>query len=167
MFFEKVSLVTGGFDPIHSGHISYFKRAKDLSNYLVVGLNTEEWLTVMKAAHHVGFQTTATIMYGHVDRSINWARHLRRVRDLQIETGGFTEFVPLPFVHMESPLYLKGKARRGPTFRESVLMHAVARIVLYPHIKNIQTSWVKMGHSGVVACLNIASLTGLETTKIS
>ncbi len=117
-------------------------------------INTEEWLSVMRAAHHVGFQTTATIMYGHVDRAINWARHLRRVRDLQIETGGFTEFVPLPFVHMEAPLYLKGKARKGPTFRESILMHAVARIVLYPHIKNIQTSWVKMGHSGVVACLN-------------
>ena len=120
-------------------------------------INTEQWLSVMRAAHKVGFRTTSTIMYGHVDRPINWARHLRRVRDLQIETGGFTEFVPLPFVHMEAPLYLKGRARRGPTFREAVLMHAVARISLYPHITNIQTSWVKMGHAGSVACLNAGS----------
>ena len=117
-------------------------------------INTEQWLAVMRAAHQVGFRTTSTIMYGHVDRPIHWARHLRRVRDLQIETGGFTEFVPLPFVHMEAPIYLKGRARKGPTFRESVLMHAVARIALHPHISNIQTSWVKMGHEGVVACLN-------------
>lgn len=116
-------------------------------------INTAQWLEVMRAAHRVGFRTTATIMYGHVDRPRHWARHLRRIRDLQIETGGFTEFVPLPFVHMEAPLYLKGRARRGPTFREAVLMHAVARIVLHPHISNIQTSWVKMGHEGVVACL--------------
>ncbi|MEX2479503.1 MAG: 5-amino-6-(D-ribitylamino)uracil--L-tyrosine 4-hydroxyphenyl transferase CofH, partial [Gammaproteobacteria bacterium] len=117
-------------------------------------INTAQWLEVMRAAHEVGFRTTSTIMYGHVDRPIHWARHLRRIRDLQIETGGFTEFVPLPFVHMEAPLYLKGRARRGPTFREAVLMHAVARLVLHPHITNIQTSWVKMGHTGVVACLN-------------
>ncbi|MEQ8660943.1 MAG: 5-amino-6-(D-ribitylamino)uracil--L-tyrosine 4-hydroxyphenyl transferase CofH [Gammaproteobacteria bacterium] len=117
-------------------------------------LNTQEWLEVMRAAHRVGFRTTSTIMYGHVDRPIHWARHLRRIRDLQRETGGFTEFVPLPFVHMEAPLYLKGRARRGPTFREAVLMHAVARLALHPHITNIQTSWVKMGHAGVVACLN-------------
>ena len=117
-------------------------------------INTAEWLEVMRAAHAVGFRTTATIMYGHVDQPVHWARHLRRVRDLQRATGGFTEFVPLPFVHMEAPLYLKGRARRGPTFREAVLMHAVARLVLHPHIGNIQTSWVKMGHTGVVACLN-------------
>lgn len=117
-------------------------------------LNTEQWLSVMREAHKAGFRTTATIMYGHVDQPIHWARHLRRVRDLQIETGGFTEFVPLPFVPMEAPLYLKGKARRGPTFREAVLMHAIARLVLHPHLTNIQASWVKMGHEGVVACLN-------------
>ena len=117
-------------------------------------INTEQWLDVMRAAHRVGFQTTSTIMYGHVDHSENWARHLLRVRDLQIETGGFTEFVPLPFVHMEAPLYLKGRARKGPTFREAILMHAVARLTLHPHIRNIQASWVKMGHAGVVACLN-------------
>ena len=117
-------------------------------------INTAQWLEVMRAAHQVGFRTTATIMYGHVDGPVNWARHLIHVRDLQMETGGFTEFVPLPFVHMEAPLYLKGRARKGPTFREAMLMHAVARLALHPHVANIQTSWVKMGHEGVVACLN-------------
>ena len=116
-------------------------------------INTDQWLQVMETAHKVGFKTTATIMYGHVDQPKHWARHLLRVRDLQKKTGGFTEFVPLPFVHMEAPMYLKGKARRGPTFRESILVHAVARLSLYPHIKNIQSSWVKMGHDGVVASL--------------
>ena len=116
-------------------------------------INTEQWLAVMKAAHEVGFRTTATIMYGHVEQPKHWARHLMRIRDLQKETGGFTEFVPLPFVHMEAPMYLKGKARRGPTFREAILMHAVARIALHPYIENIQASWVKLGHKGVVAAL--------------
>ena len=117
-------------------------------------INTEQWLEVMRAAHEVGFRTTATIMYGHVERPKHWARHLIRVRDLQRETGGFTEFVPLPFVHMEAPMYLKGKARKGPTFREAILMHSVARLTLSPWITNIQSSWVKMGHKGVEASLN-------------
>ena len=117
-------------------------------------INTEQWLQVMEAAHGAGFKTTATVMYGHVEGPRHWARHLLRVRGLQAKTGGFTEFVPLPFVHMEAPMYLKGKARKGPTFREAVLMHAVARLALHPHITNIQASWVKMGHKGVVACLN-------------
>ncbi|MCR9277792.1 MAG: 5-amino-6-(D-ribitylamino)uracil--L-tyrosine 4-hydroxyphenyl transferase CofH [Pseudomonadaceae bacterium] len=117
-------------------------------------INTEQWLQVMRAAHAVGFRTTATIMYGHVERPEHWARHLLRIRDLQAETGGFTEFVPLPFVHMEAPMYLKGQARKGPTFRESILIHAVARLVFNGLIDNIQTSWVKMGHEGVVACLD-------------
>jgi FO synthase len=108
----------------------------------------------MAAAHGAGFRTTATIMYGHVERPEHWARHLLRIRDLQKRTGGFTEFVPLPFVHMEAPMYLKGKARKGPTFREAVLMHAVARLALHPHIQNIQASWVKLGYAGVKACLN-------------
>jgi FO synthase len=116
-------------------------------------INTARWLEVMRAAHRVGFRTTATIMYGHVDGYIHWARHLLRLRGLQAETGGFTEFVPLPFVHMEAPIYLKGRARRGPTFREAVLMHAVARLALHPLLNNIQTSWVKMGPDGVTACL--------------
>ena len=117
-------------------------------------INTAQWLEVMETAHEVGFRTTATIMYGHVDQPRHWARHLLRIRDLQKRTGGFTEFVPLPFVHMEAPLYLKGRARRGPTFREAILVHAVARLALNPHITNIQASWVKMGHDGVVAALN-------------
>jgi FO synthase len=117
-------------------------------------LNTDEWLSVMETAHGMGLQTTATIMYGHMERPIHLARHLLRVRALQERTGGFTEFVPLPFVHMEAPIYLKGFARRGPTFRESILMHAIARIVLHPVIRNIQVSWVKMGQEGIEACLN-------------
>lgn len=117
-------------------------------------INTEQWFQVMDAAHRIGLPSTATIMFGHVDRPVHWARHLLRVRAQQQRTGGFTELVPLPFVHMEAPIYLKGLARKGPTFREAVLMHAVARLTLHPHITNIQASWVKMGHDGVQACLN-------------
>jgi FO synthase len=117
-------------------------------------VNTAQWLDVARTAHGLGLRTTSTIMYGHIERPLSWARHLIALRDLQTETGGFTEFVPLPFVHMEAPMYLKGVARRGPTFREAVLMHAVARLALHPHITNIQTSWVKMGPEGAAACLN-------------
>ena len=116
-------------------------------------LTTNEWLSVVEDAHRAGFRTTSTVMYGHIDGPVNWARHLMRLRELQMRTGGITEFVPLPFVHMEAPIYLKGKARRGPTFREAILMHAVARLALHPHITNIQVSWVKMGVEGVKACL--------------
>ncbi|MEP5763037.1 MAG: 5-amino-6-(D-ribitylamino)uracil--L-tyrosine 4-hydroxyphenyl transferase CofH [Halieaceae bacterium] len=116
-------------------------------------ISAGQWLDVMEAAHAVGFRTTATIMYGHVERPRHWARHLWQLRKLQQRTGGFTEFVPLPFVHMEAPMYLKGRARRGPTFREAVLMHAVARLALHGFIDNIQASWVKMGRDGVAACL--------------
>jgi FO synthase len=116
-------------------------------------VNTAEWLEVVRTAHSLGLRTTSTIMYGHIEHPLSWARHLMAVRDLQAETGGFTEFVPLPFVHMEAPMYLRGAARRGPTFREAVLMHAVARLALHPHITNIQTSWVKMGPQGAAACL--------------
>ncbi|MDP6950445.1 MAG: 5-amino-6-(D-ribitylamino)uracil--L-tyrosine 4-hydroxyphenyl transferase CofH [Arenicellales bacterium] len=116
-------------------------------------ISTEQWLEVMRTAHSIGLPSTATIMFGHIDGPTHWARHLSRVRALQIETGGFTEFVPLPFVHMEAPLYRKGWARPGPTFREAILGHAVARLVLHPHITNIQTSWVKMGPTGASACL--------------
>jgi FO synthase len=116
-------------------------------------IDTGTWLDVMRTAHKCGLRTTSTIMFGHVDGYEHWARHLIRLRDLQGETGGFTEFVPLPFVHMEAPIYLKGRSRPGPTFREAVLMHAVARLALNPHITNIQASWVKMGPEGVKACL--------------
>ena len=117
-------------------------------------VTTAQWLDVVRAAHGLGLRTTATIMFGHVEHPLHWARHLLRAARPAGETGGFTEFVPLPFVHMEAPMYLKGRARRGPTFREAVLMHAVARLALHPLIPNIQTSWVKMGPAGVAACLN-------------
>lgn len=116
-------------------------------------INTAEWLEVMRTAHRTGLRSTATIMFGHVDRYDHWARHLLRVRDLQADTGGFTEFVPLPFVHMEAPIYLKGRSRKGPTFREVMLMHAVGRLVLHTLVPNIQTSWVKLGEEGIRACL--------------
>jgi FO synthase len=116
-------------------------------------IKTAEWLEVMEAAHGARLRSTVTIMFGHADRYEHWARHLLRIRALQEKTGGFTEFVPLPYVPMETPIYLKGRARRGPTYREAVLMHAVARLVLHPVITNIQTSWVKMGSPGAAACL--------------
>jgi FO synthase len=116
-------------------------------------LNTQEWLDIMEAAHEAGFRTTATIMFGHIEGPHHWARHILRIRALQERTGGFTEFVPLPFVHMEAPMYLKGGARKGPTFRETVLMHAVARLALHPVLTNIQVSWVKLGREGVRICL--------------
>ncbi|MEC7369974.1 MAG: 5-amino-6-(D-ribitylamino)uracil--L-tyrosine 4-hydroxyphenyl transferase CofH [Pseudomonadota bacterium] len=116
-------------------------------------INTSQWLEVMEAAHTEGFNTTATIMYGHIEGYHHVARHLLRVRRLQERTQGFTEFVILPFIHMEAPLYLKGHARKGPTFREAVLIHAVSRLALNPVFKNIQASWTKLGHQGVKACL--------------
>jgi FO synthase len=116
-------------------------------------LKAGEWLNVIRVAHELGLRSTATIMFGHMERYEHWARHLMRLRHLQMETGGITEFVPLPFVPMEAPIYLKGAARRGPTFREAILMHAVGRLVLHPHISNVQASWVKMGRAGVQVCL--------------
>ncbi len=111
-------------------------------------ITTDEWLEVHRAAHSIGLRSNVTIMFGSVERPEHWARHLLRTRDLQRRTGGFTEFVPLPFVHMAAPVYLKRGARRGPTWRESVLMHAVGRIVYAGTIDNIQTSWVKQGPVG-------------------
>ena len=116
-------------------------------------INTAQWLEVMEAAHGVGFNTTATLMFGHIEGYEHVARHLLRLRDLQAKTGGFTEFVVLPFIHMEAPIYLKGNARKGPTFREGILIHAVARLALHPYFSNIQASWTKLGHDGVRACL--------------
>jgi len=111
-------------------------------------LSTEQWVDVVRAAHEVGLKTTSTIMFGSMEGAQMQARHLLRIRDLQRETGGITEFVPLPFVHQEAPIYLKGRARRGPTFREVVALHAVARLALHPYVTNIQTSWVKNGPLG-------------------
>lgn len=112
-------------------------------------INTQQWLDVIRTAHEVGLRTTSTIMYGHVDRPHHWARHLIRLRRLQAETGGITEFVPLPFVPTETPIYLKGRSRAGATVREAVLMHAVGRLALHPLVPNIQVSWVKMGEEGM------------------
>lgn len=112
-------------------------------------INTQQWLDVIRTAHEVGLRTTSTIMYGHVDRPQHWARHLLRLRRLQVETGGITEFVPLPFVPTETPIYLKGRSRAGATVREAVLMHAVGRLALHPLVPNIQVSWVKMGEEGM------------------
>ena len=111
-------------------------------------VDTEEWLEAHRTAHRVGLRSNITIMFGSVERPVHWARHLIRTRDLQKETGGFTEFVPLPFVHMAAPVYLKRAARRGPTWRESVLMHAVGRIAYDGWVDNIQASWVKLGQPG-------------------
>ncbi len=116
-------------------------------------LDTRQWLEIIETAHSVGLRTTSTIMYGHVDGPEHWARHLMLLRRLQARTGGITEFVPLPFVPMETPIYLHGRSRSGPTFREAVLMHAVARLALHPLITNIQASWVKMGPEGIKRCL--------------
>jgi FO synthase len=117
-------------------------------------ISTQQWLEVMEAAHDVGLNSTATIMFGHIDGYRHWARHLLRIRDLQARTGGFTEFVPLAFVHMEAPIYLRGQARKGPTFREAMLMHAIGRLVLDPLIVRVQASWVKMGPDGAALCLD-------------
>ncbi len=112
-------------------------------------INTEEWLEAHRIAHSVGLGSNVTIMFGSIERPEHWVHHLLRTRALQEETGGFTEFVGLPFVHMASPIYLQKKARRGPTFREVVLMHAVARIAYRGRIDNIQGSWVKLGFDSI------------------
>ena len=116
-------------------------------------INTAQWAEVMRKAHGIGLFATSTIMFGHVDGPANWARHLMVLRDIQADTGGFTEFVPLPFVHMGAPLFLQGRSRRGPTFAESLKMHAVGRIALHGYIDNVQVSWVKLGAEGAKACL--------------
>ena len=112
-------------------------------------INTEEWLEAHRIAHKVGLRSNVTMMFGSVEEPIHWAKHLLKTRALQKETGGFTEFVGLPFVHMASPIYLRKGARRGPTFRETLLVHAVARIAYHGYIDNIQASWVKIGLEGM------------------
>ena len=116
-------------------------------------IDTAQWAEVARTAHGLGLRMTTTIMFGHADDYLSWARHLGVLRDIQKDTGGFTEFVPLPFVHMAAPIYLKGRSRRGPTFEESMRMHSVARLALHPWITNIQVSWVKMGPEGAQAAL--------------
>ena len=116
-------------------------------------ITTDEWLEVHRTAHRVGLRSNITIMFGTVERPRHWVRHLLRTRALQAETGGFTEFVPLPFVHMAAPIYLERRARRGPTFREALLLHAVARIAYHGLVDNVQGSWVKLGLAGMAQVL--------------
>jgi FO synthase len=116
-------------------------------------ITSAQWLEVHDTAHRVGLRSNNTIMFGHVDGPDHWARHLVAVREQQRSSGGFTEFVPLPFVPMEAPMYLQGRSRRGPTFAEALLIHAVGRLALHPFITNIQASWVKLGPAGVAAAL--------------
>jgi FO synthase len=111
-------------------------------------VTTAQWLEVHDAAHRVGLRSNVTLMFGHADTPRSWARHLLRAREQQRRSGGFTELVPLPFVPMEAPMFLQGRARRGPTFREVLLVHAVARLALHPAIANVQASWVKLGPEG-------------------
>ena len=116
-------------------------------------LPTSAWIDVMTTAHRLGIPSTSTMMFGHVDRPDHWVRHIRLIGRLQDETGGFTEFVPLPFVHMQSPIYLAGIARPGPSRRDTRAVHALARILLHGRIRNIQTSWVKLGDEGTAEML--------------
>jgi FO synthase len=116
-------------------------------------VSTNQWLEVHDTAHRVGLRSNVTMMFGHVEAPRNWARHFLHAREQQRRSGGFTEFVPLPFVHMEAPMWLRGQARSGPTFGETLLVHAVARLALHPWITNIQVSWVKLGPAGVAAAL--------------
>jgi FO synthase len=116
-------------------------------------VTTEQWLHVHDTAHRAGLRSNVTMMFGHLESPRSWARHLLRAREQQVRSGGFTEFVPLPFVHMEAPMWLRGRARSGPTFGETLLVHAVARLALHPVITNIQVSWVKLGREGVAAAL--------------
>ena len=112
-------------------------------------VTTDQWLEVHAAAHRVGLRSNVTMMFGHVEGPRAWGRHLIQAREQQRRSGGFTEFVPLPFVPMEAPMYLQGRARRGPTFGEALLVHAVARLALHGGIENVQASWVKLGPDGV------------------
>ena len=116
-------------------------------------LPTKTWIEVVSTAHRVGLRSSSTMMYGHVDNPRHWVQHLRVLRRIQDDTGGFTEFVPLPFVHTSSPIYLAGVARPGPTLRDNLAVHAMSRIMLHGSIHNIQTSWVKLGVDGTRAML--------------
>ncbi|MFJ1994873.1 bifunctional FO biosynthesis protein CofGH [Streptomyces asiaticus] len=116
-------------------------------------LPTATWVEVVKTAHELGIRSSSTMMYGHVDQPRHWLAHLRLLAGIQQETGGFTEFVTLPFIHTNAPVYLAGIARPGPTTRDNRAVTAMARILLHPHIPNIQTSWVKLGTEGAAEML--------------
>jgi FO synthase len=116
-------------------------------------LPTAAWVEVVTTAHRLGIRSSSTMMYGHVDHPRHWVAHLRLLAQVQDETGGFTEFVPLPFVHHSAPIYLAGVARPGPTLRDNLAVHAMARLLLHGRVDNVQTSWVKLGVDGTRAML--------------
>lgn len=117
-------------------------------------LPTSAWIEVVETAHKLGIRSSSTMMYGHVDNPKHWLGHFRVLAQLQDRTGGFTEFAALPFVHTNSPIYLAGVARPGPTWQENRAVHAMSRLLLHQRIPNIQCSWVKLGDQGTVAMLN-------------
>ena len=129
-------------------------------------ITSSQWAYVMEVAHSLGIKSTATIMFGHIDDVQSWVNHFKLIRDIQLTTGGFTEVVPLPFVHMGSPIYLQGKSMPGPTWDEVVLIHALARIFFLNSIDNIQASWVKLGHDGAGKLLH-AGVNDLGGTLIN
>jgi FO synthase len=116
-------------------------------------LHVQRWIEVIRTAHGLGIPSTSTMMYGHTETPAHWVRHMLLLRDIQKETGGFTEFVPLGFIHSETRLYQKGGARAGASFAEDLIVHALARLMLNAHIPNLQVSWVKLGFEGALACL--------------
>jgi FO synthase len=111
-------------------------------------LPAAQWVEVVETAHELGLRSSSTMMYGHVDHPRHWVGHLRTLTRIQDRTGGFTEFVPLPFIHTNAPVYLAGLSRPGPTLRDNRAVHAVARLMLHRRIDNVQTSWVKLGVDG-------------------
>ena len=116
-------------------------------------ITSSQWGYVMEVAHSLGIKSTATIMFGHIDDLESWVNHFQLIKNIQIKTNGFTEIVPLPFVHMGSPIFLQGKSMPGPAWDEIVLMHSLARIYFHNTIDNIQASWVKLGHDGAKVLL--------------
>ena len=129
-------------------------------------ITSKQWSYVMEVAHSLGIKSTATIMFGHIDDIESWTNHYSLIKNLQDRTKGFTEIVPLPFVHMGSPIYLQGKSMPGPTWDEVVLIHSLARIYFHNYIDNIQASWVKLGHDGSLKLLN-AGVNDLGGTLIN
>jgi len=116
-------------------------------------LKVSQWIDVIRTAHRQNIPSTCTMMYGHTETPAHWVRHMLMLREIQKETGGFTEFVPLGFIHSDTRLYRKGGARAGSSFAEDLIVHALGRVLLRGHIKNIQVSWVKLGFEGSLACL--------------
>ena len=116
-------------------------------------LKVRQWIEVIRTAHELGIPSTSTMMYGHTENSEHWVNHLLLLREIQKDTGGFTEFVPLGFIHSKTRLFQQGGARAGSSLREDLVVHALARVLLNGHIRNIQVSWVKLGFDGALACL--------------